>query len=83
MPKSRIAPSPSLPIAVIGMALRVPGATSTHRFWRNLVEGRDCLSRPSADALRHAIVGNVLTDPIVIALRRVAQEQVSADVVAG
>ena len=30
------------------------------------------------DALRHAIVGNVLTDPVVIALRRVAQETLSA-----
>jgi DNA-binding transcriptional MerR regulator len=30
------------------------------------------------DALRHAIVGNVLTDPVVIALRRVAQEALSS-----
>ena len=30
------------------------------------------------DALRHAIIGNVLTDPVVIALRRVAQEALSA-----
>ena len=30
------------------------------------------------DALRHAIVGNELTDPVVIALRRVAQEALSA-----
>jgi acyl transferase domain-containing protein/NADPH:quinone reductase-like Zn-dependent oxidoreductase/acyl carrier protein len=44
----------SMPIAVIGMALRVPGATTPVRFWRNLVEGRDCLSRPSADALRRS-----------------------------
>ena len=33
---------------------------------------------PAADALRHVVVGNVLTDPVVIALRRVAQESVSA-----
>jgi acyl transferase domain-containing protein len=45
---------PSMPIAVIGMALRVPGATTPGRFWQNLVEGRDCLSRPSADALRRS-----------------------------
>jgi DNA-binding transcriptional MerR regulator len=30
------------------------------------------------DALRHAIIGNVLTDPVIIALRRVAQEALSA-----
>jgi DNA-binding transcriptional MerR regulator len=34
---------------------------------------------PPGDALRHAIVGNVLTDPVVIALRRVAQEALSAE----
>lgn len=44
----------SMPIAVIGMALRVPGATTTARLWRNLVEGRDCLTRLSAAALRRA-----------------------------
>lgn len=31
------------------------------------------------DALRYAIVGNVLTDPVLLALRRVAQESVSAE----
>lgn len=34
---------------------------------------------PPADALAHAIVGTVLTDPILIALRRLAQEAVSAE----
>ena len=32
-----------------------------------------------AEALQHAIVGTVLTDPILVALRRVAQEAVSAE----
>jgi DNA-binding transcriptional MerR regulator len=31
------------------------------------------------DALRYAIVGTVLTDPVLLALRRVAQEAVSAE----
>ncbi len=43
-----------MPIAVIGMALRVPGATTTARFWSNLIAGRDCISRPTAAALRRA-----------------------------
>ncbi|MEO7447903.1 MAG: MerR family transcriptional regulator [Humibacillus sp.] len=34
---------------------------------------------PAAEALRHVIVGTVLTDPVLLALRRVAQEQVSAE----
>jgi DNA-binding transcriptional MerR regulator len=33
----------------------------------------------ASEALRYAVVGNVLTDPVVIALRRVAQEAVSAE----
>ncbi|MGO4598048.1 MerR family transcriptional regulator [Terrabacter sp. 2RAF25] len=32
----------------------------------------------AGEALRYAIVGNVLTDPVLLALRRVAQEDVSA-----
>ena len=54
MPASRDGSTPSVPIAVIGMSLRVPGATTIARFWRNVVEGRDCVSRPGAAALRHA-----------------------------
>lgn len=47
-------PPHSMPIAVIGMALRVPGATTPARLWRNLVEGRDCVTRLPAAALRRA-----------------------------
>ncbi|HET9339733.1 MAG TPA: SDR family oxidoreductase [Casimicrobiaceae bacterium] len=45
---------PSAPIAVIGMSLRVPGAATLERFWRNLVEGRDCIERRPAAALRQS-----------------------------
>lgn len=34
---------------------------------------------PPEEALRYAIVGTVLTDPVLLALRRVAQESVSAE----
>jgi DNA-binding transcriptional MerR regulator len=33
----------------------------------------------AGEALRYAILGNVLTDPVLLALRRVAQEAVSAE----
>ena len=32
------------PIAVVGIAGRLPGARDVDEFWRNLVEGRDCIS---------------------------------------
>ncbi|CAG0974770.1 phthiocerol/phenolphthiocerol synthesis type-I polyketide synthase C [Burkholderiales bacterium] len=64
MPATPAGTSPAAPIAVIGMSLRVPGATTLARFWRNLVEGRDCLSRPTAAALRLAGVSQeVLSHP--------------------
>lgn len=67
-----------------------PIETETLRVWatamRSVAE-RDVRAElgavSPADALRYAVIGNVLTDPVVIALRRVAQEQVSVEVVTG
>jgi acyl transferase domain-containing protein/NADPH:quinone reductase-like Zn-dependent oxidoreductase len=51
-------------IAVVGMALRVPGATTPEQFWRNVVGKVDSLTRTSVDALRAAGVAEaLLTDP--------------------
>ena len=41
-------------IAIVGMALRVPGATSLEQFWTNVVSGRDCLTRPDKGAQERA-----------------------------
>jgi acyl transferase domain-containing protein/acyl carrier protein len=35
-------------IAIVGMACRVPGASSVEEFWNNLVAGADCISRNAA-----------------------------------
>ena len=52
------------PIAVVGMALRVPGANTPQQFWRNIVKGKDSLTRPSIDELRSAGVSRrQLADP--------------------
>ncbi len=51
-------------IAVVGMALRVPGATTPEQFWRNIVGKVDSLTRTSVDALREAGVSEeLLADP--------------------
>ena len=50
-PGNKTAP---VPIAVVGMALRVPGAVTPERLWRNIVDGRDSLTRFSAEELRRA-----------------------------
>lgn len=39
----------------------------------------DLADATPAEALRYAIIGNVITDPILIALRRVAQERLSSE----
>ncbi|WP_316173209.1 beta-ketoacyl synthase N-terminal-like domain-containing protein, partial [Bradyrhizobium sp. SZCCHNRI2049] len=41
---TRLNPDAAEPIAIIGMSGRFPGAADMAAFWRNLVEGRDCIS---------------------------------------
>ena len=41
-----------VPIAVIGMALRAPGAETPEEFWDNILGGRDTLTRPTETQLR-------------------------------
>ncbi|WP_045306807.1 beta-ketoacyl synthase N-terminal-like domain-containing protein, partial [Saccharothrix sp. ST-888] len=38
-------------IAVVGLALRVPGAMNADEFWRNLIEGRESIARLGDDDL--------------------------------
>lgn len=52
------------PIAVVGMALRVPGAVSIPQFWQNILTGTDTLTRPTLGELRRAGVSRrQLSDP--------------------
>ena len=75
MPKLTDDARDTAPIAVVGMALRVPGATTLARFWQNLVTGRDCLSRPSVAALRQSgIAQKTLADPDFVRARPVLDD---------
>ena len=49
-------------IAIVGMALRVPGAQSTAEFWRNLCAGREALRQFSAQELKSEGVSPALID---------------------
>lgn len=42
------------PIAIVGMAIRVPGADNLDRFWDNIINGVDCLTRSNRTTLRHS-----------------------------
>lgn len=44
-------------IAVVGMSGRFPGAKDVAGFWRNIKEGRDCVTRFSPDQLEIPIEG--------------------------
>ncbi|MEW2258477.1 SDR family NAD(P)-dependent oxidoreductase [Streptomyces sp. NPDC047869] len=46
---SRPAPAEDDPIAVIGISGRYPKARDLDEFWRNLAEGRDCVTEVPAD----------------------------------
>ncbi|NIF98499.1 type I polyketide synthase, partial [Burkholderia sp. Ax-1720] len=48
-------------VALIGARLRLPGADGIDAFWRNIIEGRDCISSLSDAALREAGVDAALS----------------------
>ena len=55
------------PIAVIGMALRVPGASTPEHFWQNLLVGRDSLTRTTRDELRFkGVPEDVVSNPLLV-----------------
>ncbi len=49
-------------IAVVGMALRVPGARSLDSYWRNLRDGVESVTQFDDDELRAAGVADILLD---------------------
>jgi phthiocerol/phenolphthiocerol synthesis type-I polyketide synthase E len=52
------------PVAIVGMACRVPGARTVGDFWRNMRDGVESITRFGTDELLAAGVGeDVLADP--------------------
>ena len=55
------------PVAVIGLACRVPGAADADRFWRNLADGVESLTVLSRDRLAAAgVPADELDDPSLV-----------------
>ncbi|HEY0697495.1 MAG TPA: polyketide synthase, partial [Micromonospora sp.] len=55
------------PIAIVGLSLRVPGASSAEQFWRNLVEGTESFTRFSrAELLARGVSEDELDDPAYV-----------------
>ena len=58
---------PSNAIAIVGLAGRFPGAADVAAYWRNLCEGRDCITRLSDEELRQAgLTEAELADPSLV-----------------
>src|SRR5690606_6354930 len=53
-PAPPASPAGERDIAVIGMAGRFPGARDVETFWRNLAEGRDCITEVPSERWDHA-----------------------------
>ncbi|NEA15186.1 non-ribosomal peptide synthetase/type I polyketide synthase [Streptomyces halstedii] len=50
-------------VAIIGMGCRLPGGASDHRtFWRNLMEGKDCITPTPPDRYDVTTLGSRLRD---------------------
>ncbi len=57
-------------IAIVGMALRLPGATSPHEFWQNLVMGEESITQFSATTLLDSGIPNsVIESPNYVAAK--------------
>ncbi len=67
------------PIAIIGMALKVPGADSLDAFWDNLMSGKDSISRFSIDQLDPSLSKELVNDPDYVAARGVIQNAADFD----
>ena len=63
----RFEPIAGLDIAIVGMSCRVPGADSYEEYWRNLREGRESISRFSADELiERGVPEDIVADPAYV-----------------
>ncbi|MGC5009259.1 type I polyketide synthase [Streptosporangium sp. DT93] len=64
--------TPREDVAIIGFGLRLPGADGPDRFWENIAEGRECLTRFDRDELTaEGVPESVLTDPAYVPVRGV------------
>jgi amino acid adenylation domain-containing protein len=68
---SQIAAAGAEPIAIVGMAARLPGAADVEEFWRNLLDGRDSIRHFAVDELDTSIAASLRSDPNYVRARGV------------
>ncbi|MFO1407133.1 MAG: amino acid adenylation domain-containing protein [Steroidobacteraceae bacterium] len=70
-PRAATGSAADVPIAVIGMACRMPGAPDLESFWRLLDEGREGIRYFTAEELDASIPADLRTDPSYVPARGV------------
>jgi acyl transferase domain-containing protein/thioesterase domain-containing protein/acyl carrier protein len=54
-------------VAIVGMAIRLPGARTPEQFWENLVAGREAVQRHSDEQLvARGVAASTLADPLYV-----------------
>ncbi|MCC7053666.1 MAG: amino acid adenylation domain-containing protein [Gemmatimonadaceae bacterium] len=71
--------SPHEPIAVVGMALRLPGADTVEAFWQNLVDGTDSVTRFTPEELDASVPASLRSDSAYVAARSILRDPAGFD----
>ncbi len=67
-------PNGPMGIAIVGMAVRTPGAADLESFWQALLEGRDLITHFSEDQLDPLVPAALRENPHFVAARGVLEE---------
>ena len=78
-PGTQLGAGASEPIAIVGMALRLPGADTLEEFWNNLAEGRDSITRFKLGDIDPFISGDQKNDKDYVSARGVIRDVASFD----
>lgn len=66
-------------IAVIGMALRVPGAENIQKFWQNLIEGKESITFFTDNDLDPSIPDSMKSNPDYVKARGIIEDAETFD----
>jgi 3-oxoacyl-(acyl-carrier-protein) synthase len=72
--RSRGSSAAAEPVAVVGFAGRFPGAMNVDELWRNLLEGRDTVTRFTPETLDPSIDAALRNDPAYVPARGVLRD---------
>ena len=67
------------PIAIIGMANRLPGADSVEEFWQNLMDGRETVSRFTPEELDASVPTELRADSAYVPARSILRDAAGFD----